>query len=437
MKSSRKHSAVDDISPQARRLDSIAWLIQGDNKCGAAYFDGNKLFLATNKKDSSPIVKEVIGHLYYVAHKSQALEESGLSPETISKFKKDIKKSADILLGELKNSDMYSNDKFAIDVTEALYKVTDSIIASYIEPGGHTAISQELKEAIRKKCIEFVSGNRASNDKDIHAEMKLAQKLLETRNTNAESALSNPYIGISKSCCLKCDHIIKAINQVIDPPIQEILMKKEGPLVPARASEQLVAVRQEGHLNAYPCGIPQFLEPTDNTLTPEIKGRIQQILIGKVADLTPFFERKDIQRRDETLNRSASPESAPHDESMMFGALNRTTETESISKSKAVAQQDNPLIHHVEQELVSGDKGELGWEAKKRPRSSNIESKDDSNSENERKRVALTHLTSGQSSSRAFTAAFTGSPSPDRTPTVVDKSGPGKSSSNDKGRYSS
>lgn len=46
----KQEREVEEIPVLLRRLDSFAWLIQGDNVCSAAYFDGQALFLATNQR---------------------------------------------------------------------------------------------------------------------------------------------------------------------------------------------------------------------------------------------------------------------------------------------------------------------------------------------------------------------------------------------------
>jgi hypothetical protein len=235
MKSSELYSLVDDIPLQERRLDSIAWLIQGNDICGSAYFDGDKLLLATNKQEHSPIVTEVIEHLYYVARKSEELKlQLDRDPPTVDYniFKKKIDNSVNKLRDQIRKVNLYgTNDTFKKDVDGALNKVTDSIIASYLDPEGstvvppnkNTALDPQLMDAIRKRNIEFVPGDLASNGKDIHAEMKLVQKLFEKRKVDKSSADRNPYIGVSKRCCVKCSAVIKSINTVITDVIREVI----------------------------------------------------------------------------------------------------------------------------------------------------------------------------------------------------------------------
>lgn len=67
-------AAVNSIEAKKRRLDSIAWLIQGDDKCGAAYFDGQTLLLATNKQEKSVIVQSTIDYLCCVAILSEEFQ---------------------------------------------------------------------------------------------------------------------------------------------------------------------------------------------------------------------------------------------------------------------------------------------------------------------------------------------------------------------------
>src|ERR1700761_2397010 len=59
---------VDKISPEKRRLDSLAWLIQGDAKCGAAGFDGKNLLLATNDDVVSNLVLDVIEVMHNISN---------------------------------------------------------------------------------------------------------------------------------------------------------------------------------------------------------------------------------------------------------------------------------------------------------------------------------------------------------------------------------
>ncbi|WP_161791838.1 hypothetical protein [Candidatus Jidaibacter acanthamoebae] len=46
--------------------------------------------------------------------------------------------------------------------------------------------------------------------------MKVIQKLMESRKIGRDSADEQIYIGISKRCCLKCEIMIEAINEVAE-----------------------------------------------------------------------------------------------------------------------------------------------------------------------------------------------------------------------------
>jgi hypothetical protein len=65
---------LTDIPPFSRRMDSIAWLIQGDEQCGAVGFDGKSLLLATNSQEQTEYVQATMAYLQQTAIEAQALE---------------------------------------------------------------------------------------------------------------------------------------------------------------------------------------------------------------------------------------------------------------------------------------------------------------------------------------------------------------------------
>lgn len=66
------------LTPKQRRFDSIAWIIQEDQKeknqkCGAACFDGNALLLATNKHVCTDVLNKVKNYLIIITIKYEEL----------------------------------------------------------------------------------------------------------------------------------------------------------------------------------------------------------------------------------------------------------------------------------------------------------------------------------------------------------------------------
>jgi hypothetical protein len=244
-------ASIDKIPPQKRRLDSIAWLIQGDDKCGAAFFDGNTLRLATNAPYETSLVKATKIHLMYIAKIAEELSSNldkmpkELGDKDITKnieqFKKKVDKSQALWKVEIEKSKLYNgNPSFRNDVDDAIIKITNSISASFIKESNHKAFPIALAYAIRDGRIVYAGEGPGINREDIHAEMRLAYDLL----TNLKKSNLEIYFGTSKKCCFTCEAMIAAIEQATE----EIEKRKTN-----------IEVREPGHGKNFPAAIPQFI----------------------------------------------------------------------------------------------------------------------------------------------------------------------------------
>lgn len=228
--------------PQQRRFDSIAWLIQGNDTCGAAAFDGKQLLLATNQTEASPLVNAVIHYLQEVA------QTSAKSPKDESSYK--ALKAQHVIAMEAvvrcakageswgKGNLYMQNRQYRECFHRALKKITCSIRHSYFKEYLKELLSKhddtlpsDVLDALQAGRITFISGNQG-----LHAELKIVEQLKD-----------NPqkiYLGISKRCCLECERAIQAFNFVYHGKI----------------GENVFLARDKGHLSHFPAQVPFFLQ---------------------------------------------------------------------------------------------------------------------------------------------------------------------------------
>ena len=262
------------------------------------------MLLATNKRYQSRLVKEVIEHLKYTASKSEELSELlRINPQNnkeIEIIKKKIENSKSLVFKELENSGLYRDNRdFKGIINDCIQKITDSIIESYINPKSNKALNSQFIKAIKEGRIEFVSGDVPRNRGDIHAEMKLTQRLLEDKKITRTSK-DKFYMGISKRCCANCEAVIKAVNKVIGDKIEES-----------------IEVREEGHRQIFPSGIPKFIDfkgenDKSDYLSDDDRRAIRNAFFKEIRDsegsLTRAFGRKNIGDSSAQLHtRSSSP----------------------------------------------------------------------------------------------------------------------------------
>ncbi len=255
---------IDITELQGRRIDSIAWLAQGDAKCGAACFNGEKLLLAANNKYS--LARPVKTFLTNVATIANGLRRPNLTKEGIFEIKKQITKEVDTFYEEWykacekferetrRESILSPNDRDGrywdrSDI--AINKIIDSIIATAVNPSSEQAIPRKLFEALLDKQIEIVENKEEVEDKytnDIHAEMQILQRLMKSLVSSGTN--NKPYyIGISKRCCIKCEAMMDSVKEVIGDKI------KIRPKLSAKSEHYIF----KGHGNAFSStGIPNF-----------------------------------------------------------------------------------------------------------------------------------------------------------------------------------
>jgi hypothetical protein len=223
------------------RLDTISLLIQGNDVCGSASFDGENLLLATNKTEQSPLVKSVKEFFTFVAKKGKEIEQS---PEREEVVRKEIAEKTDQLVAAHKTQVGSNQPQSAEDYRTSLNKITKSILATYIEPHYRDTLSKEFSTAIENRQYNFIPGEEGA-----HAEMKIAGKLLETKKLDNQ----NVVVGISKRCCENCGHMIEAIN--------EVKGFKGGGI------KEIIAMQEEGTPLIINTRIPTFLR-NDSTILP-------------------------------------------------------------------------------------------------------------------------------------------------------------------------
>lgn len=287
---SRASSSVDNIPPQSRRLDSIAWLIQGDDICGSACFDGERLLLATNKPVQSRLVDSVLDYLTYIAKKGAELQRY---PEREKEVMSKIDRERDRVRVEMSDTELgRTNNQYKEDFIRSLDKTTNSILSSYIEPTSSKALPMEMAKTIEKGNYRFIS-----SQKGVHAEMKVVEKLL-VRNKLDNG--QEQYVGISKRCCANCEAMIQAINEVK-------AKEQQGGVI-----KEVIKVREEGHSLHFKSAIPEFVVEGNKILRANESKAIREKFLEKVgvSSLEEAYHESKPQvgiRRPQTNTKSVSP----------------------------------------------------------------------------------------------------------------------------------
>lgn len=245
---------------QQRRFDSIAWLIHGDDTCGAAAFDGKQLLLATNKQNESELVKLIRQHLVTVVKSSMEYYELAkgkkLVAETLSVQYEKLKAEHYEKIETIKASlpfltEFYSATDLIKYFVRSLKKITKSIRHTCLKEycsQCHDLLPQELIDAIQQERINFIKYTTQLKC-NLHAELNVINFLYKEKvlfGSNQEH-----YIGISRRCCKTCENIIKAINAAYGN-------KNDSNVL------EIVHVRDMGHKNSYPAFIPDFLKKNPN-----------------------------------------------------------------------------------------------------------------------------------------------------------------------------
>jgi hypothetical protein len=304
-----ENSNAEFTERQGRRMDSIAWLVQGDAKCGAACFDGQKLLLATNKQISlATPVKELLINIASTAidlRQAKTKEEINKVQRKIdgsidnftkayttiyTKFEKKINRRKKEEDEGYKYSILNPKDggEYLKRFNRAIEKVIDSIIAAAVNPASDRAIPSKLFEAIRNKSITIIEGQETKDSKgnDIHAEMQVLQRLM----TEPLQANAKPYyIGVSKLCCIKCEAVIDAVNEVLGDKV------KTRPL----SSTDSKNYDYQGHGGAFHnTGIPRFILKANEPLNATKLAELQNDLIKQIQ----HYFKEETWREKDTLN---------------------------------------------------------------------------------------------------------------------------------------
>lgn len=244
-----------------RRLDSLACLLQGDNVCGAACFDGKSLLAATNHANDFHHMQQVFNFLQDIAESSfqSANKSHKLKSSEKSTHYKDLqllhdKMKTNFLKYAHKNVTLLTNHEYKANFTTALTKIIRSIRHTYFEGNiklqENTSMPTEIVEAVRLNKIDYLSATELNhsifyNTINPHAELKITQKLYDDNRLNQNQSV---YIGISKRCCRNCEKTIAATNYVKGQNsgiVEQILVRDEGSSYPFPADYPLFLLKDK------------------------------------------------------------------------------------------------------------------------------------------------------------------------------------------------
>jgi hypothetical protein len=290
-----------ELPAEKRRFDSIAWLIQGDATCGASYFDGHTLWLATNENKRSELVKVIIKHLKNVAE-AYAKLQGKFDDKKLNEIKLEVSKLCDKVknyASSSKDCTLYNNPQYKAAFNRALTKVTRSIKNSYIAPAHKKAFSQKLRKAIEENRIIFLEGSytKQRTDREVHAELKIVHNCINKGLFKD----SHCHIGVSKTCCGNCTNTIKAVNNSRKLKLSDNDKHAEIPQITVSGH----------HEEPFPAAIPAFLETQE-----DIKKEF--LRLTKKKDLEEAF--------------NSTPKKGKFDKTIQLQQASESTEDSSVSE---------------------------------------------------------------------------------------------------------
>lgn len=167
---------VNEVDPRLRRYEHLAWLIHGDDKCGATYFDDKEeyLCLATNNSNSPhyPLIKDYlittakiseqfIQNLRYASLDSSANKEE-INERIIQFLSNRIREIAALIDQANEQIRLFSTISFFSDFIQSCFKVTFSIIHGYLK-NEFTDFAQPENRHEAVKKIDEVAKIAANN----------------------------------------------------------------------------------------------------------------------------------------------------------------------------------------------------------------------------------------------------------------------------------
>jgi hypothetical protein len=310
----RQKREAEEKSPQDRRFDSIGWLIQGDDKCGASCFDGKNLLLSTNAKKQSELSKIIVAYMVWVAKSSAELiveiknsfedldRRLEIAAKIIHKWtdqKKECKKRIGLILSFAENEiKLYrENKEYKEAFTDSLNKITRSIRHSYLKPESEKALPKALVNALKKRQVLYLG------ESNIHAELKIVQKLIDTKGLPK----TQRYIGISKRCCRNCMAAIKIVNLIVKNNLKEDVGE----------DRYSFTVRDDGHNQHFLSQIPSFLreEPYKTAFLNEVNKKSLEEAFHIKEEMQPNSRQQHVRSASEDVTSIASLISSDSDKS--------------------------------------------------------------------------------------------------------------------------
>lgn len=230
-----------------RRLDSLARLLEGNSLCAAAYFDGKKILITSNKlgatsredNETKRLINEILDYYLQLVtkakHRDIAQLRKTLNDERIKLFQNICIKN---ICGQMGKATIAGCDEYINKFASYVLALPNDPINDSKNTGLHKFkefVGQEVRDAkvgmlfgacivaiprlardFRKLENYFIREGKTLLKKDpviiqhgtkLHAEMQLIQEVIVN---NGISKIG--YIGISKLCCLDCASVILAIN---------------------------------------------------------------------------------------------------------------------------------------------------------------------------------------------------------------------------------
>jgi len=236
-----------------RRLDELAWLLEGSSMCTAIAAIGNRFYISANEFSTRTRDREHNRQLdlmcqimtYFKQLAGSEIADSG-KPAIRDELMKEIIRFqiSTSSFGRISISD---NILDAVISSEVLHKgqlpqgLAETDLAHMalgygiminkrmrkIENSIEKALNSDFTDITKNQLEAFANFTHDDNDKvnsnilfferesGVHAELQILSQLIGIIAENEDTAPKEVYIGISKRCCLNCDCMLKAANDVL------------------------------------------------------------------------------------------------------------------------------------------------------------------------------------------------------------------------------
>ncbi len=299
--------AVSEINAPYRRLDSLAYMLQGTDKAAAIYFDGTSIKMASNVQEQSELARKVFAHIRLLA-RADCTEPGFINSFSISRNN---------LIKYVNTISSSMSQEWYQDFINNLERIENSIYAVKIE--GNEQLKNYFPNIVDPKTIAFSPEMLTALQQDItfivgqegvHAELKLTQDILD----HPSDANKQSYIGVSKKCCINCQSAIMAVNQrSAEFNTLRDLFDSSATIMPGakfRIVTRDILTGTAGSGLSFACAVPNFLLNDESLAEAFLRERNKTISGRTSENISAAFRQNSLPPSDEVtkmMRRTRSP----------------------------------------------------------------------------------------------------------------------------------